>query len=189
MRLTSIESYFHPCNIYRDCTRGVPREAKMYKNLIKWRTFELTDWITGKRLKIDGTCCDAFDKQYILFSSMCYRDCPMGIPRGGKSVPRLIAETDARSVGDSHPSCWVMLRTKKCTYWLCDLDLWPFNPKIIPFSGYPKVIPYTEFEHFAIFRFRVTYGTGQTNRQINRQTWTFYPRRSTLSAWVVTHTQ
>ena len=24
---------------------------------------------------------------------------------------RLIAETDARSVGDSHPSCWVMLRT------------------------------------------------------------------------------
>jgi len=32
-----------------------------------------------------------------------YRDCPRA--HGGQNVPRLIAETDSRSVGDSHPSC------------------------------------------------------------------------------------
>jgi len=32
-----------------------PNEAKMcQKNVLKWRTFELTGWITGKQLKIDG---------------------------------------------------------------------------------------------------------------------------------------
>jgi len=35
---------------------------KCAKNVLKWRTFELTGWITEKRLKIDGTCCDAFYK-------------------------------------------------------------------------------------------------------------------------------
>ena len=39
-----------------------PGEAKMCKNVLKWQTFELTGWITGERLKIDGTCCDAFDE-------------------------------------------------------------------------------------------------------------------------------
>jgi len=51
MRFASIESMWHLA--YRDCPRGVPREAKMCKNVLKWRTFELTDWITEKRLKID----------------------------------------------------------------------------------------------------------------------------------------
>jgi len=33
------------------------------------------------------------------------------------------------------------------------LDLWSFNPQTMSLLGYPKVIPYTKFEHFGIILF------------------------------------
>jgi len=82
MQLTSIEFFFDPCNIYRDCPRGVPsREGKMCLRL-SWR---IAKACTRKRLKATTYRHDSWGSQI-----MCLR---------------LIAETDACSVGDSHPSC------------------------------------------------------------------------------------
>jgi len=47
-----------------------PGDAKMCKNVLKWRIFKFTGWISGKRLKIDGYMLRCFDKHWILFPSM-----------------------------------------------------------------------------------------------------------------------
>ena len=51
-------------------------------------------------------------------------------------------------------------------------------PNTIPLVGYPKIIPYTKFEHFEILRFFQL-----CSRQTNRRTQTSYPRRPTELAW------
>ena len=44
-------SMWHLPRLSQGRTQGRPKCAK---NVLKWRTFELTGWITGKRLKIEG---------------------------------------------------------------------------------------------------------------------------------------
>jgi len=64
--------------------------------------------------------------------------------------------------------------------WPCDLDLWPFNPKIISLVWYPKV------DHFGNIRFGVIVRTDRhTDTETHRQT----PLNALLprlpSAWVM----
>ena len=139
MRLTSIESCFHPCNIYRDCPRSVPRVGKNVQKCAKMANFwnyGLNYWET-----VEDICVHAAIRLTSIESSFhpCknYCDYHRGVPREAKmclrlswrsQMPsptkrekattyrrdspevaklclRLIAETDARSVGDSHLSC------------------------------------------------------------------------------------
>jgi len=65
-----------------------PGEAKMCKNVLKCRTFELTDWITGKRLKRDGYMLQCVWQALNPLFHPCdtYRDCHRVVPRGGQNV-------------------------------------------------------------------------------------------------------
>jgi len=69
----------------------------------------------------------------------------------------------------------IVVRNKVLLCSVIDHVTLTFEPKTVPLVGYPKVIPYTKFEHFGIIRF-LSYAA---DKQTNRLTRKSYPRRPT----------
>ena len=81
--------------------------------------------------------------------------------------PRLLPIPNLNTVGSFVFELCCEHQCEKCTYWPCDLELWPFNPNTISLPAFSKLIPCTLFERFGIIRFWVML---QTNRQTDKQT-------------------
>jgi len=82
---------------------------------------------------------------------------------------------------------WVMLRILvwKCTYWLCDLDLWPFYPKTMSLIAYRTFQDDSLYQVWTLWDFSFLSYTAdkQTDKQTDGAN--ILPTPTDSSAWVI----